>query len=67
MCDSRKCQFDPTTPVAYDRSANRVDRGPRRDGGSERRRVLVIVLFVALSLAAALVLAFFYTMPSTGF
>jgi len=39
------------------------------DGGAtpaERTRVLVIVLFVAGSLALALVLAVFYSMPSAG-
>jgi hypothetical protein len=33
----------------------------------DRRRGLVIALFIALSLAAALVLAFFYAMPSAGY
>lgn len=33
---------------------------------AERRRVLVIVLFVGLSVALALVLAAFYSMPSAG-
>jgi hypothetical protein len=37
---------------------------PRLD--AEQRRVVVIVLFVAGSLAAALVLAFLYSMPSAG-
>ncbi|HYW27403.1 MAG TPA: hypothetical protein VE953_24745 [Terriglobales bacterium] len=41
-----------------------MEREPRHDGGSERRRVLVIVLFVALTIALALVLAFFYAQPS---
>jgi hypothetical protein len=41
-----------------------VDRKPRPD--ADRRRVLVIVLFVGGSLAAALVLAFLYSMPSAG-
>lgn len=39
------------------------------DGGAalaERRRVVVIVLFVAGSLALALVLAVFYSMPSAS-
>ena len=46
--------------------AARMEREPRQDGGSERRRVLVIVLFVALTLALALVLAFFYAQPSAS-
>jgi len=33
---------------------------------AERRRILVIALFVAGSLALALVLAVFYSMPSAG-
>jgi hypothetical protein len=37
-----------------------------RDDRAERRRVLVIALFVAGSIALALVLAFFYGMPSAG-
>jgi hypothetical protein len=41
-----------------------VNRKPRLDG--EHRRVLIIALFVAGSLCAALVLAFLYSMPSTG-
>jgi hypothetical protein len=44
-----------------------MEQEPRQDGGSERRRGLVIVLFVALTLALALVLAFFYSMPSAGY
>jgi hypothetical protein len=41
-----------------------VDRQPQTD--AERRRVVVIVLFVAGSLVAALVLALLYSMPSAG-
>ena len=41
-----------------------MHRQPGTD--AERRRVLVIVLFVAGSLAAALVLAFLYSLPSVG-
>ncbi len=33
----------------------------------ERRRALMIAVFVAASVALALVLAFFYSMPSAGF
>ena len=36
-----------------------MDRDP-----ADQRRALVIVLFIAGSLAMALVLAFFYSMPS---
>jgi hypothetical protein len=38
-----------------------VDRDP-----AERRRALLIALFVAFSLAVALVLAYFYAMPSAS-
>jgi hypothetical protein len=33
----------------------------------DRKRGLVIALFIALSVAAAMVLAFFYAMPSAGY
>jgi hypothetical protein len=42
----------------------RMEQEPRDDGKPERRRILVIVAFLALTLALALVLAFFYAMPS---
>jgi uncharacterized membrane protein YbjE (DUF340 family) len=42
-----------------------VEKKPRLN--DERRRVLVIVLFVAGSLIAALVLAFLYSLPSAAF
>jgi hypothetical protein len=42
-----------------------VEKRPRPD--DERRRVFVIVLFVAGSLIAALVLAFLYSLPSAAF
>jgi hypothetical protein len=41
-----------------------VDRDPRLD--SERKRALIIALFIAGSLAAALVLAFLYSLPSAN-
>jgi len=40
---------------------------PRDGRRSERRRVVVIVLFLALTIALALILAFFYSMPSAGY
>ena len=44
-----------------------MEQEPQHDGRSERRRGLVVVLFVALTIALALVLAFFYSMPSAGY
>lgn len=41
-----------------------MEREPRDDERSERRRVIVIAVFLAATLALALVLAFFYAMPS---
>jgi hypothetical protein len=35
--------------------------------GEERRRVLIIALFIAASLAVAIVLAYFYAMPSSPY
>jgi hypothetical protein len=44
-----------------------MEREPQSDERAERRRVVVIVAFLALTLALALVLAFFYAMPSAGY
>jgi uncharacterized protein involved in exopolysaccharide biosynthesis len=44
-----------------------MERGPQPERRSERRRGLVIVLFLVLTVALALVLAFFYSMPSAGY
>jgi len=45
----------------------RSEESPETQAASaERRRILVIALFVAGSLALALVLAVFYSMPSAG-
>ena len=41
-----------------------MGREPRDVDGAERRRVIVIVVFLALTLGLALVLAFFYAMPA---
>jgi hypothetical protein len=50
-----------------DSDSTRGTDSPERGAASaERRRALVIVLFVAGSLALALVLAVFYSMPSAG-
>lgn len=44
-----------------------MEQEPQSDERAERRRVWVIVAFLALTLALALVLAFFYAMPSADF
>jgi len=44
-----------------------MEREPEQGERSERRRVVVSVLFLALTLALALILAFFYAMPSADF
>jgi hypothetical protein len=41
-----------------------MGREPQDSDGAERRRVIVIGVFLALTLVLALVLAYFYAMPS---
>ena len=65
MCDARTYQVVETRPRRS--IAARMEREPQSNEKAERRRVWVIVAFLALTLALALVLAFFYAMPSADF